>query len=60
VIPSLTGAQLAGQKIASVSLLGWPSPLRFDAQPDGLHIRVPAQAPGKYAYGFKITFERAQ
>ena len=60
VIPSLTGAQLAGQKIASVTLLGWPSPLRFDEQPDGLHIHVPAQAPGKYAYGFKITFERAQ
>lgn len=56
LIHSLAGAQLGGQKIASVSLLGSPSPLTFEAQPDGLHIRVPPQPLGKYAYGFKITF----
>jgi alpha-L-fucosidase len=60
VIHSLTEAQLAAQKIASVSLLGSPSPLTFAVQPDGLHIRVPAQSPGKYAYCFKITFQPAR
>ena len=57
VIHSLTAAQLDGQKIASVSLLGSPSSITFDTQADGLHLRVPAQAPGKYAYCFKITLQ---
>jgi alpha-L-fucosidase len=57
VIHSLGGIQANEQKIASVSLLGWPALLTFAAQPDGLHIRVPAQPPGKFAYCFKITFQ---
>ena len=56
-IHSLTAAQLDGQRITAVSLLGSPSPITFDAQADGLHLRVPAQAPGKYAYCFKITVQ---
>jgi len=56
VIHSLAEGQLAGQKIASVSLLGSPSPLTFAVQQDGLHIRLPAQPPGKFAYCFKISF----
>ena len=58
VIHSLGTAQLDGQKIDAVSLLGSSSPIIFEAQPDGLHIRVPAQASGKFAYCFKITFQR--
>jgi alpha-L-fucosidase len=57
VMHSLTAAQLNGQKITSVSLLGSGEALSFDAQPDGLHIRVPPQAPGKYAYGFKLLLQ---
>jgi len=57
VIHSLTEAQLAGQKIASVSLLGSSAALIFAAQPDGLHIRLPAQPPGKFAYCLKIAFQ---
>lgn len=60
VIHSLAAAQLEGQGIASVLLLGWPAALPFEMQPDGLHIHAPAQPPGKYAHGFKITFEGAQ
>ena len=60
VIHSLAAAQLEGQQIASVSLLGSTARVTFEAQPDGLHIHVPAQQLGKYAHGFKITFERAQ
>jgi alpha-L-fucosidase len=57
MIQSLAETQLAGQKIASVSLLGSPAPLTFAVQPDGVHIRLPAQPPGKFAYCFKITFQ---
>jgi alpha-L-fucosidase len=59
VIHSLAGAQLDGRKIASVYLLGSPSPIAFDVQNDGLHLRPPAQAPGKYAHCFRIAFESA-
>jgi len=57
VIHSLAEAQLAGQKITSVALLGSPAPLTFAERPDGLHIRVPVQPPGKYGYCFKITLQ---
>jgi alpha-L-fucosidase len=57
VIHSLVEAQLGGKKIASVSLLGWPSPLTFEVPPDGLRIHVPAESPSKYAHCFKITFQ---
>ena len=57
MIHSLAAAQLDGQKIASVSLLGSPSSITFDAQADGLHLRVPASSAGKYAYCFKITLQ---
>jgi alpha-L-fucosidase len=57
VIHSLTSAQLDGQKITYVSLLGSPSSITFDERADGLHLRVASQAPGKYAYCFKITLQ---
>ncbi len=49
----------ATQKIESVSLLGAGSTLQFQQQPDGLHIQLPDQPPGKYAYAFRITFANA-
>lgn len=58
VIHSLGSAQLDGQKIDSVSLLGSSTPINFESQPDGLHIHVPAQPAGKFAYCFKIIFQR--
>jgi alpha-L-fucosidase len=57
VIRTLTEAQLDGRKIYSVSLLGSSSPLTFDSQSDGLHIHLPPDQPGKYAYCFKITLQ---
>ena len=44
VIHSL-GTTVGTQKIASVSLLG-AAGLQFKQEPDGLHIQLPAQAPG--------------
>jgi len=55
VTHSFTTAQLAGRKIASVSLLGSTSAIAFDLQNDGMHLRLPAQPVGKYAHCFKVT-----
>jgi hypothetical protein len=46
-----------GQKISSVALLGSGAKLVFQQQADALRIHLPPQAPGKYAYAFRITFE---
>jgi hypothetical protein len=35
-------------------LLGVDGTLTFHQQPDGLHIELPAEVPGKYAYAFRI------
>jgi alpha-L-fucosidase len=59
VIHSLGSSALNGQKIASIALLGSDAKLTFQQQPDGLRVQLPAQAPGKYAYVFRATFERA-
>ena len=55
VIRSLA-TTLGTQKISSVALLGSDAKLEFHQQSDGLHIKLPAQAPGKYAYVFRIAF----
>jgi alpha-L-fucosidase len=58
VIQSLGTTRLAGQEITSVSLVGYGSSVHFEQRADGLHILVPAQAPGKYAYCFKIVLAK--
>ncbi len=55
VIRSL-GAEVGG-KVASVSLLGSSEKISFEQGSDGLHLRVPSQAPGKIASAFRIAFE---
>jgi len=35
-------------------LLGSAGKLTFEQKTDGLHIQLPAQSPGKYAYAFRI------
>jgi alpha-L-fucosidase len=42
--------------VASVELLGSTTPLAFQQKPDGLHIHVPAEPLGKYAYAYRITW----
>jgi alpha-L-fucosidase len=44
-----------GAKIGSVVLLGSDAKLAFEQRPDGLHIHLPEQSPGKYAYSFRIV-----
>jgi len=55
VIRALGRTELAGQRIGSVSLVGYGPALRYEQRTDGLHIQVPAHAPGKYAYCFKVV-----
>jgi alpha-L-fucosidase len=45
-----------GRPIQSVSLLGTSEAVSFEQKADGLHIKLPAQAPGKYAYAYRIEF----
>lgn len=57
VIRSLGSGSLPTQKIVSVGLLGGDAALKFEERADGLHIQVPVEAPGKYAYAFRIVLE---
>jgi len=43
--------------VESVALLGSDSQLSFEQREDGLHIRLPEQNPGKYAYAYVIRFK---
>ena len=53
------GTAIGEQKIQSVDLLGSDAKLQFRQQADGLHIHLPANAPCKYAYAFRVLFEGA-
>ena len=55
VIRSLAGTT-GSQPVKSVSLLGSDAKPEFKQSPDGLHVKLPAQAPVKYAYVLRITF----
>jgi len=58
VIRSL--AQTVGSEhVQSVVLLGSDAKLQFDQRADGLHLQLPAQAPTKYAYALRLTFDHA-
>jgi alpha-L-fucosidase len=53
-------AQTVGsQRIQSVALLGSDATLQSDQRTDGLHVQVPAQPTGKYAYVIRVTFEHS-
>jgi alpha-L-fucosidase len=45
-----------GEHVQSVTLLGSDAKLQFDQRSDGLHVRMPAQAPAKYAYALRVIF----
>ncbi len=58
VIHSLT--QTTGsERIQSVALLGSDAKVQFTQRADGLHVQVPAQSTGKYAYVIRVTFEHS-
>ncbi|HEX6770735.1 MAG TPA: alpha-L-fucosidase [Acidobacteriaceae bacterium] len=53
VIHSLASG-VGTRAVASVELLGTSQPLTFQQQPDGLHVHVPAEPIGQYAYAYRI------
>jgi alpha-L-fucosidase len=55
VIHSLTST-VGTEHVQSVALLGSDATLQFDQRADGLHVRMPVQAPAKYAYALRIMF----
>ena len=57
VIQSL-GTVVGGRPIESVALLGSDAKLQAQQKADGLHIQLPAQPPGKYAYVFRVVFRQ--
>jgi alpha-L-fucosidase len=56
VIHSVGNEAAGEQGVESVALLGSDFRLSFQRKQDGLHIQVPENAPGKYAYVFRIRF----
>jgi len=58
VIHSLAGT-VGGGQVYAVALLGSDAKLQFDQRADGLHVQLPAQAPAKYAYALRVTFDHA-
>jgi alpha-L-fucosidase len=42
--------------VKAVALLGTEGTLQFEQHPDGLHVKLPAQSPAKYAYALRVTF----
>lgn len=56
VMHSLSANSAGTESVKSVELLGADVQLTFAQQEDGLHLQVPATAPGKYAYVFRIHF----
>jgi len=56
VIHSLSSGVAGQEKVISVELIGNESRLTFQQLADGLHIKLPAQVPGKYAYAYRIRF----
>lgn len=59
VIHALGSTALNGRKVVSVELLGSQRPLTFEQRPEGLGVKVPSQAPGKYAFVYRIEFAEA-
>ena len=57
VIHSLA-ATVGSEPVQSMALLGSDAKISFDQRSDGLHVRLPAQGPAKYAYAIRITFDR--
>jgi alpha-L-fucosidase len=49
---------LGSNAIQSVMLLGSSSIISFEQKADGLHLKLPSEAPGKSAYVYKIEFAK--
>ncbi len=50
---------VGNEPVHSVVLLGSDAKLQFEQRADGLHVRLPGQAPAKYAYALRVAFEHS-
>jgi len=57
VIHSLAST-VGSEAVQSVVLLGSDAKPQFEQRVDGLHVQLPGQAPAKYAYVLRVTFDR--
>jgi alpha-L-fucosidase len=57
VIHSLGSSAMNGQTVLSVTLLGREAQVAFRQEALGVRIELPAEAPGKYAYAFRIVLD---
>lgn len=51
------GRNTLGEAVKSIYLLGYDTKLEFLQQSHSLRIQLPSQAPGKYAFGFRIVLQ---
>ncbi|MGC2186569.1 MAG: alpha-L-fucosidase, partial [Terriglobales bacterium] len=58
VIHSLAQS-VGGESVQSVALVGSEARIQFEQRTDGLHVQLPAQAPGKYAYVLRVSFNHS-
>ena len=58
LIRSLAAA-VGSEPVQSVSLLGSDAKVPFEQHPDGLHVKLPPEAPAKYAYVLRVSFARS-
>lgn len=49
-------SMVGSRQIRSVALLGNDAKLLFEQRPDGLHVKLPVQAPSQYAYALRVSF----
>ena len=59
IIHALSSSIAGTRSVSAVTLLGSGAKLTFTQKTDGLHIQVPAEAPGKYSYVYRINFQEA-
>ena len=60
IVQSLTAANIGtGKTIQSIHLLGSRANVSFEQRPDGLHIRLPEEPVGKYAYCLRLDLTTA-
>jgi alpha-L-fucosidase len=50
---------VGGESVQSVALVGSEAKIQFEQRTDGLHVQLPAQAPGKYAYVLRVSFNHS-
>ena len=59
MVKDLSSGHAGAPTVSEVTLLATGAKLTYTQQADGLHIKVPGEPPGKYAYVYRIRFAHA-